>query len=37
MRTTGYIYMTFIVSIDIEFIMSVDSIIAYIDMKKKLT
>ena len=36
MRTTEYIYMTFIVSIDIEFIMSIDTInVVYIDVKKK--
>ena len=34
MRTIEYIYMTFIVSIDIEFIMSIDT---NIDMEKKLT
>ena len=36
MRTIEYIYMTFIVSIDIEFIMSIDTInVVYIDVKKK--
>ena len=34
MRTIEYTYMPFIVSIDIEFIMSIDT---NIDMKKKLT
>ena len=34
MRTTEYIYMTFIVSIDIEFIMSIDT---NIDIKKTYT
>ena len=36
MRTIEYIYVTFIVSIDIEFIMSIDTInVVYIDMKKR--
>ena len=38
MRTIEYIYMTFIVSIDIINSMSIDTInVMYIDMKKKLT
>ena len=38
MRTIEYIYVTFIVSIDIKIIMSIDTIsVVYIDVKKKLT